>query len=46
MKRKIMEQTCFCIIIALALFISVNSGTPVLEKGAQTGLNYMHTSYT
>ena len=46
MKRKIMEQMCFCIIIALALFVSVNSGMPVLEKGAQTVLNYTHTSYT
>ena len=46
MKRKIIEQTCFCIIIALVLFISKNSNTPLLERGAETVLNYMETEYT
>ena len=46
MKRKILEQTCFCIIITLVLFISKNSNTPLLEKGAESVLNYMKTEYT
>ena len=46
MKRKILEQTCFCIIIALVLFISKNSNTPLLEKGAESVLNYMKIEYT
>lgn len=46
MKRKIIEQTCFCIIIALVLFISKNSNVPLLEGGAETVLNYMKTEYT
>lgn len=46
MKRKIIEQTCFCIIIVLVLFISKNSNSPILERGAETVLNYMETDYT
>lgn len=46
MKRKILEQTCICIIIVLALFISKHSNISVLEKGSETIMAYMETNYT
>ncbi|MDO4486510.1 MAG: M23 family metallopeptidase [Bacillota bacterium] len=46
MKKKLLEQTCLCIIIALALLISNNSNIKILERGAGAVMTYMEKSYT
>ena len=46
MKKKLLEQTCLCIMIALALLISNNSNIKILERGAGAVMTYMEKSYT
>ena len=46
MRRKILRQTGFCVLIVLALLISKNSNIPVLERGADTVMTQMAVNYT
>lgn len=46
MDNKILKQTAVLFFIALALFLSKNSHIQVLEKSADTVLNYMEVNYT
>lgn len=46
MREKILKQLTICTLIVLTLFVSAKSGIPVLEKGAETVLSHMSSTYT
>lgn len=46
MRKRLLKQVGFCLLIACALFISKNSHIGILEKGAETVMNQMEVNYT
>ncbi|MFQ8602293.1 MAG: peptidoglycan DD-metalloendopeptidase family protein [Anaerovoracaceae bacterium] len=46
MRKRLIKQAGFCLLIALALFVSKNSNIDILEKGADTVISQMEVNYT